>query len=56
MSSQNSRRDLFEALAWVAEGKVKVVTETFALDDIPKAYDKVAAGKVRFRAVILPNA
>jgi alcohol dehydrogenase len=54
MSSQNSRRDLFEALAWVAEKKVKVVTETFSLDEIPKAYDKVASGKVRFRAVVLP--
>lgn len=32
-SSQNNRRDLFEALAYVAEGKVKVMTETFALDD-----------------------
>ncbi|MBD5655707.1 MAG: zinc-binding dehydrogenase, partial [Candidatus Eremiobacteraeota bacterium] len=54
-SSQNNRRDLFEALAFVAEGKVKVVTETFAFDEIPKAYDKVASGKVRFRAVVLPN-
>jgi len=54
-SSQNNRRDLFEALAYVAEGKVKVMTETFALDDIAHAYDRVANGDVRFRAVVLPN-
>ena len=33
-------------------GKVKVITETYSLDDIGKAYDRVADGKVRFRAVI----
>ncbi len=54
-SSQNNRRDLFEALAYVAEGKVKVFTETFALDDIAHAYDRVAKGEARFRAVVLPN-
>jgi alcohol dehydrogenase len=54
MSSQNHPRDLFEALAYVAEGKVKVMTETFALDDIAHAYDQVANGKVRFRAVVVP--
>jgi alcohol dehydrogenase len=54
-SSQNDRRDLHDALQFVAEGKVKVATETFALDDIARAYDKVAGGTVRFRAVILPN-
>jgi alcohol dehydrogenase len=55
-SSQNERRDLYDALQYVAEGKVKVATETFALADIAQAYDKVAGGTVRFRAVILPNA
>jgi D-arabinose 1-dehydrogenase-like Zn-dependent alcohol dehydrogenase len=51
-SQQNNREYLFEALDFVARGKVKVMTETFPLRDIAKAYDKVAAGKVRFRAVI----
>ena len=55
-SSQNQRRDLFEALAYVAEGKVKVMTETYALDDVAQAYDRVANGKARFRAVVVPNA
>jgi D-arabinose 1-dehydrogenase-like Zn-dependent alcohol dehydrogenase len=34
---------------------VKVVAETYKLDDIGKAYDRVAEGKVRFRAVITMN-
>ncbi len=51
-SQQNSREYLYEALDYVAKGKVKVITETYSLDDIVQAYDRVAAGKVRFRAVI----
>jgi D-arabinose 1-dehydrogenase-like Zn-dependent alcohol dehydrogenase len=42
----------FEALDYVAKGKVKVMAETFPLDDIAGAYEKVANGKVRFHAVI----
>jgi len=55
MASQNGKRDLYEALDVVAKGRVKVMTETFALGDIARAYDRVAKGDVRFRAVILPN-
>ncbi len=53
-SQQNSREYLYEALDYVAKGKVKVIMETFSLDDIDRAYDKVANGQVRFRAVIKP--
>jgi alcohol dehydrogenase len=53
-SQQNHRAHLFEALRFVAEGKVRVVTETFPLADAPKAYDRVEQGKVRFRAVLVP--
>jgi NAD(P)-dependent dehydrogenase (short-subunit alcohol dehydrogenase family) len=35
-----------------ANGKVKVMTETFSLDNICEAYDKVVNVQVRFRAVI----
>jgi D-arabinose 1-dehydrogenase-like Zn-dependent alcohol dehydrogenase len=35
-----------------ASGKVKVMTETYSLDEISKAYERVADDKVRFRAVI----
>lgn len=51
-SQQNSREYLYEALDYVAKGKVKVITETYSLDDIVHAYDRVASGQVRFRAVI----
>jgi dehydrogenase len=54
-SSQNDPDHLYEALDWVARGKVKVWTETYPLDDIAKAYENVEQGKVRFRAVILPS-
>jgi alcohol dehydrogenase len=53
-SSQNDPAHLYEALQLVASGKVKVVTETYRLDDIARAYDRVAEGKVRYRAVVVP--
>ena len=51
-SQQNGREFLFEALDIAARGKVKVMTETFAFDEIGKAYERVAEGRVRFRAVV----
>ncbi len=53
-SQQNDRAYLFEALDFVAKGKVRVMTETFPLGKSREAYEKVAEGKVRFRAVIVP--
>jgi alcohol dehydrogenase len=53
-SSQNDPAHLYEALQLVASGKVKVVTEMYRLDDIARAYDRVAEGKVRYRAVVVP--
>ena len=52
-SQQNDREYLYEALQIAASGKVKVMTETYSLDEVTKAYDRVADGKVRFRAVIM---
>ncbi len=54
-SQQNGREYLYEALDYAARGKVKVMEETYKLADIAKAYDRVAEGKVRFRAVITTN-
>jgi D-arabinose 1-dehydrogenase-like Zn-dependent alcohol dehydrogenase len=48
-------RPLAPLADWAARGKVKVVTEIYPLDDITKAYDRVAEGKVRFRAVVKPG-
>jgi alcohol dehydrogenase len=52
-SQQNHREYLYEALDYAAKGKVRVLTETYTLDDISLAYARVAEGKVRFRAVIV---
>lgn len=54
-STQNDREHLYEALDYVAKGKVKVMTEIFSLEEISNAYDKVANGNVRFKAVINPT-
>ena len=54
-SQQNGREYLYEALQIAAAGKVKVMAETYSLDEITQAYERVAEGKVRFRAVITPG-
>ena len=54
-SQQNGREYLHEALQIAAAGKVKVMAETYSLDEITQAYERVAEGKVRFRAVITPG-
>ncbi len=53
-STQNDREYLYEALDYIAKGKVRVMTEIFPLEEISNAYDKVANGDVRFKAVIEP--
>ncbi len=52
-SQQNGREYLYEALNLAAQGKVKVVTETYSLDEADAAYTRVSEGKVRFRAVLV---
>jgi alcohol dehydrogenase len=54
-SQQNDREYLYEALQIAASGKVKVKTEVYPLDRITDAYERVASGRVRFRAVIQPS-
>lgn len=51
-SQQNGREYLYEALALAASGKVRVMAETYGLDEILKAYERVERGAVRFRAVV----
>ncbi|WP_037914384.1 NAD(P)-dependent alcohol dehydrogenase [Actinacidiphila yeochonensis] len=50
-----SRGELQEVLALARSGAVSVHTETFSLDEAPLAYERLHAGKVNGRAVILPN-
>ena len=51
-SSQDERSDLHEALKLVAAGKVKPMLETYPLDKVNEVRDRLAAGKVRYRAVL----
>jgi len=51
-SQQNGPEYLYEALDYVAQGKVKSMIETYPLADAVKAYERVAEGKTRFRAVL----
>jgi propanol-preferring alcohol dehydrogenase len=48
------RSELFEVLALARSGAIHVETEVFSLDDAPKAYEKLHAGQLRGRAVIVP--
>ena len=48
------RHELFEVLDLARAGAVSVETEVFSLDDAPKAYEKLDAGTLRGRAVIVP--
>ncbi|MBP0460468.1 NAD(P)-dependent alcohol dehydrogenase [Streptomyces montanisoli] len=50
-----TRAELIEVLALARSGAVSVHTETFSLDDAPVAYERLHAGTVNGRAVILPN-
>ncbi|HZS41831.1 MAG TPA: alcohol dehydrogenase catalytic domain-containing protein [Polyangia bacterium] len=52
-SSQDERRDLYEALQLTASGKVKPVIESYPLEQANAVRDRLAAGKVRYRAVLL---
>ncbi len=52
-SQQNGSQYLREALEFAAKGKVKVIAETYRLDEIQKAYERVQKGQVRFRAVVV---
>jgi hypothetical protein len=51
-SQQNGPEYLYEALDFVAQGKVKTIVETYPLAEAQKAYERVAEGKARFRAVL----
>lgn len=49
-----SRSELIEVLDLARAGQVEVATQRYLLDDGPKAYEALAAGTVRGRAVIVP--
>ncbi len=51
-STQNGPEYLYEALDFVAKGKVRTIVETYSLAEAPKAYQRVVDGQARFRAVL----
>jgi 2-desacetyl-2-hydroxyethyl bacteriochlorophyllide A dehydrogenase len=52
----STRQDLIEAVRLVGEGKVTpLVTDVFPLADINRALEKLAAGKILGRGVLIPS-
>jgi alcohol dehydrogenase, propanol-preferring len=49
-----SHWELIEVLELVRSGAISVEVETFSLDDAPRAYELLNAGKITGRAVIVP--
>lgn len=49
-----SYNDLAELMVLAAQGKVKLHTTKYKLDDFQKAIDDLSAGKVRGRAILVP--
>ncbi len=52
-STLDERADLAEALAFLAQGKIKPKIETYPLAQVNAVRDRLDAGKVRYRAVLL---
>ncbi|MEY9872925.1 propanol-preferring alcohol dehydrogenase [Streptacidiphilus sp. MAP12-33] len=50
-----SRVELVEVLDLARAGQVEVHVETYTLDEAPLAYEHLHEGKIRGRAVVLPN-
>jgi alcohol dehydrogenase, propanol-preferring len=50
-----TRSELIEVLDLARDGSVSVHVETYSLQEAPKAYERLHAGRVRGRAVILPD-
>jgi propanol-preferring alcohol dehydrogenase len=50
-----SRPELIEVLELARRGQISVQVETFSLDEAPKAYQLLHDGKIRGRAVVVPN-
>ena len=47
--------ELMELLSLAGAGHVRAHVQTFSLDDAPAAYERMRAGTLRGRAVIVPN-
>ncbi|WP_229847120.1 zinc-binding dehydrogenase, partial [Kitasatospora griseola] len=50
-----SRSELIEVLDLARAGAIDVHVETYGIDEAPLAYERLHAGRIDGRAVILPN-
>lgn len=50
-----SRSELIEVIDLARRGQISVEVERFTLDEAPRAYELLHQGKIRGRAVIVPN-
>lgn len=50
-----SRPDFQELMQLAVQNNIRPITETYALDDVNVAHDRLRDGKVRYRAVLTPN-
>lgn len=50
-----SRDELIEVFELARHGTISVQVETYSLEDAPRAYERLHEGRIRGRAVILPN-
>lgn len=54
-STHGGQHYLSEVLDFAGKGKVKPITETFALGQATEAFDRLSTGKMRFRGVFTPQ-
>lgn len=52
-SLKDKREYLYEALDYVASGQVRVMTESYTLENLAEGYERVLRNKTRFRAVLV---
>lgn len=50
-----SRSELLEVLELARRGQLVIETEIYSLEEGPRVYEKLAAGMIRGRAVLVPN-
>jgi len=51
-SAAGTSREVEETMHFAAQSGVRAITEQAALDDAPEAFDKMVAGKARYRGVL----
>lgn len=54
-SRAGSRLDLHELMQLSVQNNIRPLTETFPLDEVNQAHDRVRSNQVRFRAVLTPG-